>query len=81
MSGAVPAYPEEARGQGLEGAPVVEAWIGEAGEVINVAVLESAGPLLDRALVEAVERWRFTPAKLGGVPVSIRLTVQHLFRR
>jgi len=81
MSGAVPAYPEEARGQGLEGSPVVEAWIGETGEVINVAVLDSAGPLLDRALVEAVERWRFTPAKLGGVPVSIRLTVQHLFRR
>jgi protein TonB len=81
MSGSVPAYPDGARQQGLEGAPVVEAWIGETGEVINVALLESAGPSLDRALVEAVERWRFTPAKLGGVPVSVRLTIQHVFRR
>jgi TonB family protein len=81
MSGGVPSYPDTAKQQGLEGAPVVEAWIGETGEVINVAVLESAGPPLDRALVEAVERWRFTPAKLGGVPVSVRLTIQHVFRR
>jgi TonB family protein len=49
--------------------------------VINVAVVESAGPMLDEALMEAVRSWRFTPAKLNGVPVSMRMTVQHVFRR
>jgi serine/threonine-protein kinase len=81
VSGAVPGYPETARERGLEGTPVVEVWISEVGEVFNVAVIESAGEILDNALIAAVSRWRFSPAMLRGVPVSLRLTVQHHFRR
>lgn len=53
----------------------------ETGEVFNVAVLESAGDVLDKALLAAVTRWRFAPATLRGVPVSVRISVQHHFRR
>jgi TonB family protein len=56
-------------------------WVSESGEVINAAILESAGPLLDNALLAAVQRWRFRPATLRGVPVTVRMTVQHHFRR
>jgi serine/threonine-protein kinase len=80
VAGRPPAYPQDARKKGLEGAPVVEIWIGEKGEVIEVALLESAGGLLDAALLEAVSGWRFSPARLRGVPVSVRMTVQHHFR-
>jgi TonB family protein len=81
LSGPVPGYPETARDRGLEGTPTVELWVSEAGEVINAAIVESAGPLLDNALIAAVQRWRFKPATLRGVPVSVRMTVQHHFRR
>ena len=81
ISGAVPAYPPAAHERGLEGAPVVELWVGETGQVVDVAIVESAGALLDAAVLEAVAAWRFTPARLRGVPVSVRLTFQHLFRR
>jgi len=81
VSGSLPAYPEGARERGLEGSPVVEVWIGETGEVTDVAILESAGALLDSALLAAVTGWRFTPARVRGVPVTVRLTVQHHFRR
>jgi TonB family protein len=81
ISGAVPAYPETALARGLEGTPVAEVWVGETGDVINVAIVESAGAALDNALLSALATWRFTPAMLRGVPVSVRLTVQHLFRR
>jgi TonB family protein len=81
VSGRVPTYPPAALERGLEGAPVVEVWIGETGQVIDVAILESAGALLDGAVLEAVAGWQFTPATLRGVPVSMRLTLQHLFRR
>jgi serine/threonine-protein kinase len=81
VSGPVPAYPDDARSRGLEGSPVVELWVSEAGDVINAAVVESAGTVLDNALLSVVTRWRFTPATLQGVPVTTRLTVQHLFRR
>ncbi len=80
-SGTLPGYPETARERGLEGTPTVELWVSEAGEVINVALVESAGPLLDNALIAVVQRWRFKPATLRGVPVSVRITVQHHFRR
>jgi TonB family protein len=81
VSGTLPAYPETARERGLEGTPTVELWVSETGEVINTAVLASAGPVLDDALLGAVQRWRFRPATLRGVPVSVRITVQHQFRR
>jgi protein TonB len=81
VSGSLPAYPETARETGLEGTPVAEVWVNERGDVINVAIVESAGAILDNALMSAVATWRFTPATLRGVPVSIRMTVQHLFRR
>jgi serine/threonine-protein kinase len=80
VSGSVPSYPEAARERRLEGAPVVEVWVSETGDVIDVAILESAGAVLDEALLEAVATWRFSPATLRGVPVSVRMTVQHLFR-
>jgi TonB family protein len=80
-AGPVPGYPETARQRGLEGTPTVELWVSETGEVINAAVLTSAGPLLDKALLAAAQRWRFKPATLRGVPVSVRITVQHHFRR
>jgi TonB family protein len=60
---------------------VVELWVSELGDVINAAIVESAGATLDNALLSAVARWRFVPATLRGVPVTMRITVQHLFRR
>jgi TonB family protein len=80
LSGALPAYPEAARERGLEGAPAVEVWVSETGDVMDVAIVESAGATLDGALLEAVAGWKFAPATLRGVPVSVRFTIQHLFR-
>lgn len=79
VAGALPAYPAAARERGLAGAPVAEVWIGPTGEVMDLAIVESAGAILDGALLEAVVQWRFTPARLRGVPVSTRITVQHYF--
>jgi len=81
ISGTVPVYPEMARERGLEGGPVLDVWVSEKGEVLDVAIVESAGATLDGALVKAVSGWRFAPATLRGVPVSVRMIVQHLFRR
>ncbi len=81
IAGPVPRLPETARERGLEGTPSLEVWVSETGEVFNTAVVESAGKLLDDALLSAVLRWRFAPATLRGVPVSVRIVVQHHFRR
>jgi TonB family protein len=81
LSGAIPVYPPAALERGLEGSPVVEIWIDEKGNVMDVAILESAGAMLDGAVLEAVAGWKFTPATVAETPVSMRMTLQHLFRR
>lgn len=81
LAGTIPVYPPAALERGMEGAPVVEIWIDEKGHVMDVAILESAGAMLDGAVLEAVAGWRFEPATVEGTPVSVRITLQHLFRR
>jgi TonB family protein len=79
--GGSPVYPEGARKRGLQGSPVAEICVSETGEVIDMTIVESAGASLDRALLDALESWSFTPATLHGVPVSVTIQVTHLFRR
>ena len=81
LSGAIPEYPPAARERGMEGSPVVDIWIDEKGNVMDVAIIESAGAMLDGAVLEAVAAWKFRPATIGGTTVSVRMTLQHLFRR
>ncbi|PYQ43345.1 MAG: hypothetical protein DMF77_10125 [Acidobacteria bacterium] len=81
LSGAIPEYPPAARERGMEGSPIVDIWIDEKGNVMDVAIVESAGAMLDGAVLEAVAGWKFRPAAVGGTAVSVRMTLQHLFRR
>ena len=74
-----PEYPESMRRARMEGVVILEAVITASGEVDQVRVLKSAGPLLDRATLEAVRRWRYAPATLNGRAVSVYLTVTVTF--
>ena len=56
------------------GLVILQAIIDEDGSVREVSVLRS-DPLFDRAAVEAVKQWRFTPTLLNGHPVPIVMTV------
>jgi len=53
---------------------VLEAVINTRGEVERLRVLRSV-PLLDGAAIDAVERWRYTPTLLNGIPVPVLITV------
>ncbi|HEV7502578.1 MAG TPA: TonB family protein, partial [Vicinamibacteria bacterium] len=75
VSGAVPDYPPAARERGMEGSPVVDIWVDEKGNVMDVAIVESAGAMLDGAVLEAVAGWKFRPATVGGTAVSVRMTL------
>ena len=73
-----PEYPGVARAAKVEGRVILEATIDESGAVRDVRVLRS-DPLFDRAALEAVSRWRYTPTRLNGVAVPILLTVTVTF--
>ena len=77
-----PVYPPIAQSARIEGIVIIEATIGEDGQVINARILRSV-PLLDQAAIDAVRQWQYTPTTLNGVrvPVIMSVTVQFTLSR
>lgn len=66
-----PPYPEQARAQKLEGVVLLLVGVDASGRVTDASVHEGSGyPILDRAALEAVRTWRFTPARQGDRVIS-----------
>lgn len=73
-----PVYPSIARTTGLGGYVILEAVLDESGAVKDVKVLKS-NPMFDRAALEAVAKWRYTPTQLNGIAVPVVMTVTVTF--
>jgi len=76
-----PPYPDEARRMNLLGTVKVEMIGNEKGEPTDLRVVESAGEILDRAVVDTVRTWRYTPAMKSGVKVKVRWSYTHRYVR
>ena len=75
----VPAYPETAKAEGIEGRVVMEALISKNGTVEGVRVIEGDRHL--RAAAEdAVRKWHYRPYLVSGRPVDVGTTVRVDFR-
>jgi TonB family protein len=70
----VPAYPESAKVDHIEGPVVVQALISKDGFVDRVHVIQG-NPRLRNAAAEAVQKWRFKPYLLNGRPVQVATTI------
>ncbi len=72
-----PTYPAVARAARVEGVVILEAVIDESGNVTSARVLRG-DPLLAPAALDAVQQWKFKPARLNGeaIPVVMTVTVQ-----
>jgi len=73
-----PTYPIHAQLARVQGTVILEAVIGADGRVADARVLRSI-PLLDRAALDAVMQWLYTPTLLSGVPVPVVMTVTVTF--
>ena len=71
--GGAPAYPEDAREDGIEADVPLEIVVSAAGGVESARVVKRAGHGLDEAAVSAVRRYRFTPATKDGHTVRVRM--------
>jgi TonB family protein len=80
ISGEAAPYPEAARRLKLEGTVTVELIVTERGEPVKLRVVESAGEILDSAVLAAARTWRYAPAEKGGVKVRVRLQARQRFR-
>jgi TonB family protein len=73
-----PIYPPAALASGVEGSVIVEAILGTEGSLVNPRVVRSIA-LLDQAVLDAVQGWRFTPTLLNGAPVPVNVMVTVTF--
>lgn len=73
-----PVYPEAAKAAGIQGIVILETVIGKDGTVQEGKVIRSV-PELDRAALDAVMQWRYTPTLLNGEPVELVMTVTVTF--
>ena len=65
-----PQYPRVAVRRGYEGTVLLKVRVLDSGGVDEVGIEESSGyGILDKAALEAVKTWRFTPARRGGKAV------------
>jgi TonB family protein len=74
-------YPRDAIKEGDEGTVTVEMIVTERGHPMDLRVVESAGEVLDRSVLEALWAWRFQPAERDGMKVRVRWRVTQSFRR
>jgi TonB family protein len=70
----VPAYPDVARADRIEGPVVMQAIISKSGTVGHLHVIQG-DPLLRSAASEAVSKWRYRPYTVNGKPVEVATTV------
>jgi protein TonB len=74
-----PVYPPQAVSAGIEGTVVLEALVGKDGHVEELRVLRGHR-LLEKAALDAVRQWRYSPVLLNGHPERFILTVVVSFR-
>lgn len=74
-----PEYPEVARLAGIEGDVTLRIFVGRDGTIRGITPV-SGPPVLARAAMRAVERWRYTPALVDGRPVDVITSVTLAFR-
>lgn len=73
-------FSDEARRKGISGAVLVQVLVTEKGLPAAAHVVKPAGYGLDEKSLEAVRKYRFKPATLDGVPVTVMIMVEINFR-
>jgi len=75
----VPKYPKEAEDKKIEGSVVVKIYIDKKGNVTETIILEGIREL-NSAAIEAINKARFTPAKLNGKPIGVWVPISIDFK-
>ena len=75
---AQPRYPIEAREQGIQGDVLLQATIDTKGNLVDIKVVQG-DPILVKAAVEAVNKWKYRPFILNGEPVDVDTTIKIQF--
>ena len=73
ISGRAPGYPPMARRLKQQGRVTIEFVVTEEGVPTELVVIESAGAILDKAVLDSLRKWRYEPAKRNNEPVRVKI--------
>jgi protein TonB len=73
-----PHYPREAQERGIQGDVLLQATIDTKGNLADLKVVQG-DPILVKAAVDAVKKWRYRPYILNGEPVDVDTTIKVQF--
>jgi TonB family protein len=73
-------YPPEAQLQGIEGVADLEISIDESGRVLRIKCNQLPSELFRAPLMKTIMHWRFKPAQIKGVAVSVRVRQKITFK-
>jgi protein TonB len=65
-----PKYPKEARKQHVQGSVLLHAVIDKTGNIAELSLI-SGDPLLVKAAMDAVKKWRYRPYLIQGEPFKV----------
>ena len=80
ISGRAPGYPPMARKLKQQGRVTIEFVVTEEGVPNELVVIESAGAILDKAVLDSLRKWRYEPAKRNNEPVRVKIRVRQHFK-
>ena len=63
------------------GKSVAEFYINKDGNVTDITVIKSLGPVFDNVMIEGVKRLEFVPASINGQPTSVKYKLPIIFRK
>ncbi|MFT4735931.1 MAG: protein TonB [Cyclobacteriaceae bacterium] len=72
-------YPIEARENAIEGNVTVQFIVDKNGKLIKHTITKSCNPMLEKAMNEVIEDFKFSPASKNGLPVAGKITVPFAF--
>ncbi|MBM3783433.1 MAG: energy transducer TonB [Acidobacteria bacterium] len=75
-----PEYSDQARQARFNGSVLLRIVVDEQGRPRDIEVVRGAGLGLDERAIQAVEKWRFRPARRGSRTVPVPATVEVNFR-
>jgi protein TonB len=79
LGGPNPQYTEKAIEREVQGTMIVKCVVSLDGHVYGCRIVKSL-PFMDRAVLEALERRRYSPATLGGKPIEVDYTFKLTLR-
>jgi TonB family protein len=74
-----PEYSKEARKAKYQGTCLLWLIVDANGNPRDVKITQALGKGLDEKAIEAVEKWKFEPAKKDGQPVAVEINVEVSF--